>query len=316
MTKKYILAVIVIVMALGICTVSMAQEKAHGTAAELRSKGAIVYQKGDESVVIDAKDLYTLADKLDYFKTAAARQLESVHTYFTPEKRGTQLTTDENVNVVHTEPADTADPLTLDFDTLLEGIAASQSIPLEPSEYGYESESRLYKTKDGRLTTDASGEGTTEINITAATEDNLSAGTAAWVNGELLLGSGADNQEYYNSQGASGMLMLDSITKLENPCTLERGTYMYIICYASYTSYTNLYYIPKVSITGDSVNTISDVTSDKRVSNGTDRNHQVCLGYRIYYIDVVEESAEVSVTLNPSTTSSNNITHRFCIKIE
>lgn len=314
MAKKYISAVIVMVMALGICTVSMAQEKAHGTATELRSKGAIVYQKGNDSVVIDSKDLYTLADKLDYFKTAAARQLEAVHTYFTPEKRGTQLTTDEHVNVVHTEPADATDPLTLDFDTILEGIAASQSIPLDPSEYGYEAGSRLYKTKDGKLTTDASGEGATEINITAATADNLSAGTAAWVNGELLLGSGADNQAYCNSHSASGML--DSITKVENPCTLEKGTYMYIICNASYTSYRNLYYIPKVSITGEAVNTISEVTQYQSVTNGSDKTHQVYLGYSVYYIDVAEESAVVDITLNASTQCAHNTSHRFCVKLE
>lgn len=313
MAKKYISAVIIMVMALGICTVSMAQEKAHGTAAELKSNGAIVYQKGDDSVVIDSTDLYTLADKLDHFKTAAAGQLEAVHTYFTPEKKGTQLTTDEHVNVVHTEPADKADPLTLDFDTILEGIAASQSIPLESSEYGYEAGSRLYKTKDGKLTTDASGEGATEINITAATADNLSAGTAAWVNGELLLGSGADNQAYYNSHSASGML--DSITRVGNPCTLEKGTYMYVVCHASYTPYSNLYYRTNVSITGDPVNTISEVTQYKSVT-GSDKNHQVYLGYRVYYIDVAEESAEVNITQTASTSASHNTSHRFCVKIE
>lgn len=313
MAKKYISAVIVMVMALGVCTVSMAQEKVHGTAAELKSNGAIVYQKGVDSVVIDAKDLYTLADKLDAFKTVAVRQLEAVHTYFTPEKRGTQLTTDEHVNVVHTEPENTADPLTLNFDTILEGIAASQSIPLEASEYGYEAGSRLYKTKDGKLTTDASGEGATEINITAATADNLSAGTAAWVNGELLLGSGADNEAYYNSHSASGIL--DSITKVENPCTLEKGTYIYVICNASYTSYSNLYYRPRVSITGDPINTVSEVTQYKSVT-GTDKDHQVYLGYRVYYIDVGEESAEVSITQTPSTQSVHNTSHRFCVKME
>lgn len=150
--------------------------------------------------MVDSADLYVLADKVDSFKKSVAGQLAAMHTYLTTE-RGIELTTDGEVKVTHTEPQSQADPVSVDFDTLLEGLAASQSIPLESFDYGYPDGTKLYRAQDGKLTTDSSGQ---EINIAAATAESLSAGRAAWVDGELLLGSGTDNQAYYNSGYSKG----------------------------------------------------------------------------------------------------------------
>lgn len=48
------------------------------------------------------------------------------------------------------------------------------------------------------------GSGTEKINVASATADNLSAGTAAWVNGSLILGTGSDNKSYYNKGSEEG----------------------------------------------------------------------------------------------------------------
>lgn len=202
MKRKLISLAAIISLVFSIYTVSMADgaaEADNSTAADLKSTGAIVYQKGLDSVVVDSADLYMLADKVDSFKKSVAEQLAAMHTYLTQGEGGMALTTDGDIKIVHLEPDDQAeaDPLLLGFDTILEGISASQSIPLETSEYGYTEGAQLYKTGDGMLTPDGTAQGAQGIDIAASTADNLSAGRAAWVDGKLLLGNGADNQAYY-----------------------------------------------------------------------------------------------------------------------
>ncbi len=197
MKRKWILAVIVMMMAFGISMVSMAQETGHTTAGGLKSKGAIVYRKGQDSVVVDSGDLYKLADKIDSFKTAIIDQLAVMHTYLTTGNGGIPLGAGENIRAVHVKPSDTIDALSFGFDTILAAVAASQSVPTGIWEYGYEDGVKLYRTEDGKLTTDASVQGVQEISVAAAAADNLSAGRAAWVDGNLVLGTGADNEAFY-----------------------------------------------------------------------------------------------------------------------
>ena len=200
MRKKIVSFMIVLVLFGSVCMAATAEETEHSdlkTASRLKSSGAIVYQEGEDKVRLDAEDLYWIADRLDLFKRASAGQLGEMHTYFTTKESGAALTTDQ-IYVTHVEPGEEAkvNPLAIHFDTLLEGIAASQSIPAELFEYGYPEGTALYRTKDG-LMTETPVSGAQEVTVGSATEDNLSAGAAAWVNGELLLGNGADNQSYY-----------------------------------------------------------------------------------------------------------------------
>lgn len=171
--------------------------EANSTASQLKSKGAIVYQKGTDSVVIDSADLYTLADTLDQFKYSIYSQMAEMNTYLTTEEREINLTTSDNIYVAHSVPGNMVAPTDIEFNTLIEGVAASQSIPNTPLEYGYAADTKLYKTAAGLLTTDES-DGKEMIEIGEATAEGISAGKSAWVNGELLLGTGADNQAYYN----------------------------------------------------------------------------------------------------------------------
>lgn len=304
----------VIVMALGVCTVSLAEETKQGTAAGLRSRGAIVYREGEQAVVLDADDLYALADRLDRFKVSAVNQMAALHTYFTRQEKGAELATSDEMHVVHRKPSDSVEPLSLDFDTIMEGFAASQTIPFVSSEYGYEEGTKLYRTEAGRLTTEGGGAGTQEISIAAATADNLSAGCAAWVNGELLLGTGMDNQTYFDRNDVSHLF--DSIESVGNPCTLSRGSYMYIMNNAATTASSGLYFLPNVSITNSPVNSITAVRNSSGIRGSEGDSNKVYLGYRIYHIQINDESADVNITQRASTGAGRNITNRMCIKMK
>lgn len=179
MRKKTLFVIMIFAFTFGICGIALAAD-AESTVAKsgLKSHGRITYQNGDDAVVIDSEDLYVLSDRLDLFKRGVADQLNVMNTYFTTGE-GIPLTTDTEIRVTHTRPSDEefVDPSGAGFNTLLEGIAASQSIPPD---------------------------------LAAASADNLSAGTAAWVNGELCLGTGEDNRNFYERGYEEGYAKVSS----------------------------------------------------------------------------------------------------------
>lgn len=192
-----------------VCMVAAAAEKTSATQNELHSHGAIHYQDGAETVVIDSADLYTLADTLDLFKVRVAEQLGTQSTYLSKDANGVPLTKTKGIYVTHLKPtaSDEVDPATLSFHTILEGIAASQTIPSDPAVYDMASGTKLYQGKDGKLQIgQKQQEDAQEVHIHAATAAELSAGAAAWVDGKLILGTGDNNKTYYeeSSGAASG----------------------------------------------------------------------------------------------------------------
>lgn len=196
--KKIISVMLMLSMLFGVCMIATAAAAPAATKSSLRSQGIICYQEGTESVVIDSADLYTLADRLDLFKVRTVEQLGVIGTYLSASPEGTPLKSEAGIYAVHQKPAshDITDPRSLSFEAILEGIAVSQTIPTDPADYGMESGTMLYKGADGKLNSGVQ-EGTEEICIQAAAAENLSAGTAAWVNGCLILGTGANNKAYY-----------------------------------------------------------------------------------------------------------------------
>lgn len=250
--KKIGSVMLTLVMLLSVCMVATAEGGQTATKNSLRSRGAIRYQEGSESVVIDSADLYTLADRLDVFKVQVAKQLGAIGTYLSKGPDGTPLTSEEGVYAIHQKPSlsGEADPLTLSFETILEGIAASQTIPTNPSAYGMRSEITLYKGADGKLMTDAQ-EGAEQICIQAATAENLSAGTAAWVNGQLILGTGGDNKTYHDlghqeNSGGQGSENAGNVNKAR-VINMNNGSTSYVVqedmtdvflCFSRLGSYT------------------------------------------------------------------------------
>lgn len=203
MKKKILSVILLLTLTLGTGSVAAAADGNGATRNSLRSCGAVAYQK--DKVVINSADLYMLADRIDQVKLGVADQLGAMHTYFTAGD-GISLDSDGQISVTHTRPstADRIDSMSVNFDTLLEGIAASQSVSSDVTAYGYSSGTALYKGTNGALTTNGAVKGAEQIRIGAATADNLSAGTAAWVNGHLILGTGKDNKAYFESGYSSG----------------------------------------------------------------------------------------------------------------
>lgn len=203
MKKKIISIMLVLTMAFGVCGTAWAVESEDVIAPlKFQSHGKITFQNGKDAVVIDSQDFYKLEGRMNQFKQGVADQLGAMKTYFTTGD-GVSVKTDADVRVGHKEPsADQAvDPVSVDFGTILEGIAASQSVPSDVTVYDYPAGTQLYKNASGMLTTDGSAKGAEKIDVTAATAANLSAGTAAWVDGKLVLGTGGDNKSYYDQGG-------------------------------------------------------------------------------------------------------------------
>ena len=126
----------------------------------LNSKGIIDYANG--TVVIDSSDFAYLADEIDSleaeYKKNTIDALNSMGTFFF-EDGSINHEGDESFSEAASE---------LSFEKIYEGIKQSQSV-----------------------------DHLAEQDIAGAIEDNLSKGTAAWVNGELVIGTGADNDAYY-----------------------------------------------------------------------------------------------------------------------
>ncbi len=198
MKRKILSVVIILALVIGTYNIAAAAGTSGATRNSLKSYGSIEYRRGDDKVIINSEDLYMLADQIDQVKLEVADQLEAMNTYFTAGD-GISLDTNRYISVTHTRPSKTdfVDPVSVNFDTLLEGIAASQSVSSDVTAYGYAPGTKLYKKTDGKLTTNSS-EGAEEISVAAATAENLSAGTVAWVDGRLILGTGEDNKVYFD----------------------------------------------------------------------------------------------------------------------
>lgn len=179
---KAILTLTAIVVCMGIIgTVSKAQTEKR--AANIKSKGVFDYDNG--TVVMDASDLIYLADEIDLleetYKKETVNALNEMNTYFMLDNSTTHNPNESNL--------DQESSSVLPFHSIIDGILASQSIPEE-------------KTYTGTLPGD---ENEITGNIQAATEDGLSLGEAGWVDGKLIIGNGADNNNFYNQGYADGL---------------------------------------------------------------------------------------------------------------
>lgn len=147
----------------------------YGTArkSRLNSKGIIDY--ADKTVIIDSSDFAYLADEIDMlessYKANSVSALNAIGTFFLADG-----------SIIHPEEGEeisTAESVCLPFDTIISGIMQSQSVD------------------------HLAGQG-----ITASITDNLSKNTAAWVNGKLIIGNGADNDAFYRQGFLDGQLSI------------------------------------------------------------------------------------------------------------
>ncbi|MCM1387132.1 MAG: hypothetical protein NC231_07385 [Bacillus sp. (in: Bacteria)] len=135
----------------------------------LQSKGNIDYNDG--KIVVCADDLVCLANEIDLLENSCKinmmNALNGIGTYFTAN--GTIVHESDNPGGLE-ESA-----VKLPFNRLYEGILNSQSVD-------HLADRQIY----------------------AAVSDNLSNGTAAWVNGKLIIGNGADNNAFYEKGYVDG----------------------------------------------------------------------------------------------------------------
>lgn len=171
--KKLVIFAVIIIATIG--NIGMAASAQTDTrASHIKSRGNIDFDNG--AAIIYAADLTYLANEIDIledsYKSKTMNALNTVGTYFKSDGEST-FNQDENAIT-------STDAISLSFEALANGIKNSQNIP----EWTY---SGTLPGKD----TETAGY------ISGAFEDNLSLGTAAWVEGNLVVGTGADNNSYY-----------------------------------------------------------------------------------------------------------------------
>lgn len=165
---------------------------------QIKSDGIIDYAGG--TVILDASDLKYLADEIDTleasYKMLTAQALGKIGTYFRPDATLTYESEEAAPLEVCVE--------NLSFDKIREGILQSQSVAHLAAKQAVNGagEALFYVNEEAQdnkrldeITTNANDY---PLMIQAACAENLSAGTAAWVDGKLIIGNGADNQAYYN----------------------------------------------------------------------------------------------------------------------
>ena len=138
------------------------------------SKGKIQVKENetdpDPAIVIDSADLVTLANATNELNTQFTDSLAAA------------------VNNIGSVPKTDRVAAGAQFSDILSAITNSQAI---------DSSESVYVLPNGTVTDDSTAEGVVETQITGATEANLTAGTAAWVDGQYIVGTGSDNNSYY-----------------------------------------------------------------------------------------------------------------------
>ena len=150
---------------------------------EWKSQGNVeaVRSDGTKTVIFDKSDLDYLDGRIDAIEADVSTGKENLANALNPLGTNPSLGT----------------PLsgTSTFNELMEAINHSQAIPDKTI-----GESVSIATEDYELASKVTGQTiNSDTKISAATADNLSLGTSAWVDGSLLIGTGADNKNYYNS---------------------------------------------------------------------------------------------------------------------
>ena len=153
--------------------------------SNIKSKGVVDYAGG--KVVIDTSDFMYLANEIDELEAAykmnTVAALNYMGTYYMEDGSVTHDKSKESLPVEYA--------VNLSFEEIYMGVLQSQSVE------------NLATTEE----------------ITGASADNLSTGTAAWLDGELVVGNGADNDASYKKGYSDGR------TQGQNDVKADPGAY-------------------------------------------------------------------------------------------
>lgn len=205
--KEY--GALVLITLICICLVGgsvLAEERASSRSSHITSRGVLDYENG--KVVIDSSDLIYLANQIDAletaYKSATVDALNQISTFYSSADG--DISHDYQENIVSSDSASV-----LSFNDLYQGILKSQSVEHLKDVQAKDSDGSLLYYADldasdnNNLTRSTTETTDFPIMTQSAIENNLTAGTAAWVDGKLIIGNGADNQTYYNLGYADGL---------------------------------------------------------------------------------------------------------------
>ena len=183
------------------------------------STGDVVYdQGGTKKVVFDNDDLKYLGEKIDAAlvatdsakvaaETGKKEIAKKLNTWSIPTKLSEENPTYDGIKT------------SLDYIKSTPGIGTA---------YKDEALNQYYVKPDGGRTIKASEADTSKaeqgaLKIAAATADNLSAGTAAWVNGSFIIGTGSDNNKYYDDGKEDGNTVHSETKTITSNTTTDLG---------------------------------------------------------------------------------------------
>lgn len=174
------------------CTVfigSTVSASANQRRNEIQSQGIINYDNG--KVLVDTTDLLLLAEQMDdlelSFKEGLIDGLAGIGTYI-----------QEDGSIDYDNKSEDIDPQQIVYSALTEGILKSQSVAHLSGIQASDEKGIIYYAREPNNILEVTHDNTAmPVFIAAAADDNLSSGTAAWVDGKCLVGTGADNYYFY-----------------------------------------------------------------------------------------------------------------------
>lgn len=199
---------LIVISLLCVCLVGgsvLAEDGEYNRRGRIASKGVINY--ADDTVVLDSSDFTYLADEIDdlerSYKSSTMKALNRIGTFYVSTDG--DISYEEDDNHVSSDMA-----AELKFRDLYHGIEKSQSVDHLSDVQAEDEDGNLLYYADWNA-----DEGNDLIRITKEANDyplfihpagasNLTAGTAAWVNGDLIIGTGADNTAYYENGKDAG----------------------------------------------------------------------------------------------------------------
>ena len=183
----------------------LAEEGEYNRGSRIASNGVFNYLNG--TVVLDSADLTYLADEIDglerAYKTSTMEALNKINTFYVSTDGGISHDSDDN-NVSSDMAAE------LSFSDLYHGIIDSQSVDHLAGVQAADADGNplYYADRDAcesnNLITVTKGANDYPLLIHPAKAGNLTAGAAAWVDGNLIIGNGADNTAYYDNGRRDG----------------------------------------------------------------------------------------------------------------
>lgn len=222
-----------------VCTVGgsvLAEDGEYNRSSRIASKG--VFEYSNNAVVLDSSDLIYLANEIDdlerEYKSATMEALNRISTFYASTDGDISHDYDDN-NV----SSDTAAELS--FNDLYQGILKSQSVDHLANVQAKDAEDNpLYyadqnASESNDLITTTTNSTGYPLFIQPATSNNLTAGTAAWVDGDLMIGTGADNTAYYDKGYNDKVKELSTSGKYtwctnDGDITFTKGTWSVMLC--------------------------------------------------------------------------------------